>query len=258
MTPRVPRRALGETGIDVPVLGLGTVRFGRTEGLRHPTRRPLPSDAEVLALLDTALACGVDLLDTAPAYGESEARLGRLLGARRDDFTLVSKAGEQFENGRSRHDFSTPALRASVESSLRRLATDHLDCLLLHSDGRDETILRETDAVETLVRLKDAGQLRSHGMSTKSVAGGLAALDAGLDVVMITLSRSAPEEAEVARAATALQRGVLVKKALASGHAVQDVPGDLRWVAAQTGVTSVVLGTLDVGHLETAVRALAS
>ena len=75
----MPRRRLGRTGIEVGVLGLGTVKFGRDQGLKYPRGFTIPDDRAVRALLDLARDLGINLLDTAPAYGDSEARLGRLL-----------------------------------------------------------------------------------------------------------------------------------------------------------------------------------
>ena len=92
-------RPLGSTGVRVSPLGLGTVKFGRTEQVKYPSRFELPSDSEIESLLDLAHDLGINLLDTAPAYGTSQERLGRLLGVRRPDWVIVSKVGEIFENG---------------------------------------------------------------------------------------------------------------------------------------------------------------
>ena len=73
------RRQLGATGLEVSRLALGTVKFGRNEGVRYPQPFELPSDAQLDTLIGCAAELGVNLLDTAPAYGHSETRLGRLL-----------------------------------------------------------------------------------------------------------------------------------------------------------------------------------
>src|SRR5882672_8748483 len=80
------------------VLGLGTVKFGRNRNVRYPGGDgfALPSDREIETLLDVAVECGINVLDTAPAYGASEERLGKLLGARRREFFLMTKTGEEF------------------------------------------------------------------------------------------------------------------------------------------------------------------
>ena len=150
-------RPLGRTGLMVAPIGLGTVKIGRTQGVTYPQPFELPDDDAVRSLLGAAHECGVNLIDTAPAYGTSEERLGRLLPGPRDRWVIVTKCGEEFEDGRSRFDFSAPATRASVERSLRRLRTDYLDVVLIHSDGRDEAILNDEDALGELVELKRRG-----------------------------------------------------------------------------------------------------
>ena len=146
---------LHSTDISVSCLGLGTVKFGRNQQVKYPTSFDLPTDEEIVSLLDLAQKEGINLLDTAPAYGTSEERLGKLLGNRRDDWTIVSKAGEEFIDGESRFDFSKEAIIRSAERTLTRLKTDRIESLLLHSDGNDLQILNESGAVDALVELKN-------------------------------------------------------------------------------------------------------
>src|SRR5690554_1331134 len=125
--------------LEISALGLGTVKLGRNQGVKYPSGFELPSDEEVRHLLALAREQGIRLLDTAPAYGSSEERLGRLL-ERRQDWVIATKVGEEFENGRSSFDFSAAHTRFSIERSLRRLRTDYLDIALIHSDGNDVDI----------------------------------------------------------------------------------------------------------------------
>ncbi len=74
---------------------------------------------------------------------------------------IVSKVGEEFEAGQSRHDFSAGHTRLSVERSLQRLETDFIDLVLVHSDGNDLTILERTDVYQTLAELKREGKIRA-------------------------------------------------------------------------------------------------
>ncbi|MGB5762784.1 MAG: aldo/keto reductase, partial [Sedimenticolaceae bacterium] len=139
-------RPLGSTGIQVSPLGLGTVKLGRNQQVKYPSAFKLPDDRQVIELLDLARELGINLLDTAPAYGSSQERLGRLLGAGRRDWVIVSKVGEIFENGESRFDFGFDHTIATVEQSLRTLRTEYLDCVLIHSDGDDLRILQQEGA----------------------------------------------------------------------------------------------------------------
>ncbi|MFM9958707.1 MAG: aldo/keto reductase [Phycisphaerales bacterium] len=245
----LPLRPLGNTGLLVSAIGLGTVKLGRRDGVKYPVPFELPSDEQALELLRTAHDLGVNLIDTAPAYGTSETRLGELLDrvAPRERWVLCSKAGETFENGSSTFDFTPAAITASVERSLRRLRTDYLDVVLLHSNGDDEEVVVRSGALEALRALKRRGLVRAVGASTKTPGGALLAVERG-DVVMLTLNSA--EQGDAPAAALAAERGVgvLVKKALVSGHAV-DPGAALRGVLAVRGVSCVVVGTIDSGHL---------
>ncbi|MEQ8858391.1 MAG: aldo/keto reductase [Pseudomonadales bacterium] len=248
------RRPLGSTGLTVSLLGLGTVKLGRTTGLKHPRPFQLPDSAAARRLLDCARDLGINLLDTAPAYGRSEERVGKLLGGTRDAWVLCTKVGEEFDAGRSHFDFSASHTRQSVERSLRRLRTERIDVVLIHSNGADLDILDRGDTLATLMRLQERGLIGAVGMSHKTAAGGRRALELGCDVIMATLNLDDLSEQALIAEAAALGRGVLVKKALASGHAGVE---SLRFVAAQPGVSSVVVGTIDPGHLRANAAAVA-
>src|SRR5690606_11813662 len=114
-------RPLGQTAISVSALGLGTVKLGRHTGMKYPEAYPVPSDQQAAGLLAVARAGGINLLDTAPAYGSSEERLGQLLKGQRQHWVLCSKVGEEFDGQHSHFDFSAEHTRMSIERSLRRL-----------------------------------------------------------------------------------------------------------------------------------------
>jgi aryl-alcohol dehydrogenase-like predicted oxidoreductase len=242
----------------VSLLGLGTVKFGRTEGLRYPVASNLPTRRALTELLAAAADLGVNLIDTAPAYGSSEERLGQLLAGRRSRWILCTKVGETFENGRSHYDFSPEQTRRSVLRSLQRLATDHLDVVLIHSDGNDLDIIDELGTLQALAQMKQEGLIRAFGMSHKTVAGGLQAVDA-CDAVMTTLNVDDRAALGVVERAHARGCGVLVKKALASGAVARDPArrrASLEFVATTPGVSSIVVGTTDMIHLRENVAAL--
>lgn len=252
--------ALGNTGLQVSALGLGTVKFGRNQGVKYPEPFPLPSDAEALALLDLAWDLGINLLDTAPAYGISEQRLGHLLRQVQRPWVIVTKVGEEFAHGVSNFDFSAAATRRSVERSLRRLRVEVLDVVLVHSNGADVEILAQSDVLPTLRVLQQAGLVRAVGMSSKSVAGGLRAVQC-CDVVMVTYNQMQLEELPVIHAAAAAGKGVLIKKGLLSGQLHQlaephRLQAALNLIFATPGVSSVVVGTLNPQHLRANVAAL--
>lgn len=260
-------RPLGSTGIDVSPLGLGTVKFGRNQQVKYPSHFELPDDKQVSSLLDQAAELGINLLDTAPAYGTSQQRLGQLLTGPRDRWVIVSKVGEIFAHGQSRFDFSYQHTVATVEDSLRTLRTDYLDLVLIHSDGDDLRILREEGVSDALQELKQRGLIRAHGMSSKTIDGGLAVVDS-LDVVMATCNLQYNDELPVLQAAQQANKGVLIKKGLQSGHVANaktnanatsgadGVKESMRFVFSQPGVSSMIVGTINPAHLQANVETL--
>ena len=246
-------RPLGKTGLSVSALGLGTVKFGRNTGVKYPTAFELPTDAAIRKLLQEARELGINLLDTAPAYGKSEERIGQLL-SNRQDWVLATKVGEEYDGSDSHFDFSASGVRFSIERSLQRLRTDYLDLVLIHSDGNDEKILQHSDCVESLRRLQQQGLVRAIGMSCKSDAGGVVAATL-LDVVMVTYNLQQQDRATVEQAQK-LGKGVLVKKGLMSGH-VQNPAGhpqarvqqSMQLILGTAGIHCVIVGTLNSEHL---------
>lgn len=244
---------LADTGLLVSRLGLGTVKFGRNEGVKYPEGFEIPDDRQVLALLSQAHDAGINLLDTAPAYGLAQQRLGRLV-ANDDDWLICSKVGECFSNGVSDYVYTEVETRQTIESSLRELNREVLDIVLIHSNGDDLYVLQETPVVETLLQLKQEGKIRAVGISSKTVPGGLFALRY-LDVVMCMYNLLETEELPVIEAADRQGKGVLIKKGLMSGHlsrSVEDNPllASYRHIFAQPGVSSLIIGTINPRHLQ--------
>jgi len=244
---------VANTDLQVSLVGLGTVKFGRQYGVKYPHAFQLPTDQEILQLLDCAAEWGINLLDTAPAYGSSEERLGLLLQGQRDRWVIATKAGEEFDGENSHYDFSVSAITASVERSLKRLKTDYLDIVLIHSNGDDVKIIEQDKVFDTLDKLKVAGKIRAYGMSTKTIEGGLLAVEKS-DIAMVSFSAAYTDEREVIQHAQALQKSIFVKKALESGYA-QNPADAMRFAALEPGVTSVIVGTINPKHLRENVKA---
>lgn len=257
----MPRKRLGRTDIEISSFGLGTVKFGRTQGLKYPHEFDLPDDSQLRDLLACARDFGVNLLDTAPAYGYSEERLGELLKKERKDWILSTKVGEEFEankfgdEGKSYFDFSAKHTRLSVERSMRRLRTDYLDIVLIHSDGSDIEILTQTPVIQTLQQLKQEGWIRAFGISSKTVEGSLLATDL-CDAVMMVYNANYTVELPTIEKAVQQNVAILLKKVLHSGHICHDahpaeepVQAALDFAYAQPGITSAILGTINLQHL---------
>jgi len=239
-------RLLGKTGLSVSPIGFGAFKIGRNEKTKYSQPYPLPDDQTADRLLNGVLDLGITHIDTAPAYGLSEERIGRSLAHRRREFTLSTKVGEIFEQGQSRYDFTGQAVRASVEQSLKRLRTDVLDVVFIHSHGADIEIQQSTDVVPTLCDLKQQGFIRAIGLSGKTAAGANLALD-WADVLMVEYHLTDQSHAGVIAAASESGIGVIIKKGLASG---QLAAGEaIRFVLANRGVAGLVVGGLNLEHL---------
>ena len=144
----IPRRALGKTGEQVTIIGLGGEGILRTNGYER----------EAAAVITRALDLGVSYFDTAPAYASSRDYLGATLGERRKGIFLASKTGERSRDG---------SLRV-LEDSLRRLRTDHLDLWQLH-DLRTlddvEAIFAPDGAIHALTEARASGLVRYLGIT---------------------------------------------------------------------------------------------
>jgi len=141
------------TALDLTSLVLGTMTFGDTV-----------DDAGAAAMLDAALDAGITHVDTANGYagGESERMLARLLEGRRSRVTLATKAGMPHPDAGDHSPLSPAGLRASVEGSLARLGTDHVELFYLHQPDRAAPI---ADTLTTVADLVGEGKIGAFGVS---------------------------------------------------------------------------------------------
>ncbi len=246
---------LGDTGIKVSAIGLGTTKFGRNTNVKYPHSFQLPSDQQILDILTIAKEHGINLLDTAPAYGTCEERLGKLLGSTRNDWIIVSKAGEEYINHESVFNFTQDYILQSIKRSLKLLNTDYIDVLLIHSNGDDQEIIERYDVFGSLEIAKQQGLIRAGGMSTKTVAGGLLTLEHS-DVAMVCYNPDYTAELPVIEAATEQNKGILIKKALDSGHL--PAAESIARVTQLPGVSSTLVGTINPQHLANNIAAASS
>ncbi|HBB73131.1 MAG TPA: aldo/keto reductase [Planctomycetaceae bacterium] len=150
-------RPLGRTGLDVPILAFGASSLGQEF-------RPVTLD-EALASVHAALDCGMNLLDTSPFYGRgmSEVLLGvALRGVPRDSYLLCTKLGRY---DLAHFDFSARRVAESVDVSLHRLGTDHLDIVLCHDIEFVPLPQIVEETLPALRRIQAAGKVRFVGFS---------------------------------------------------------------------------------------------
>jgi aryl-alcohol dehydrogenase-like predicted oxidoreductase len=247
---------LGQTELYVSRLGLGTVKFGRNQGVKYPQGFELPSDEFLHDFLNIAKSLGVNMIDTAPAYGKSEERLGHLLKGQRGDWVIIGKAGEEFENGQSSYNFTSDHFEKSLERSLKRLNTDYIDALLIHSDGDDTDILRNDALIRKMHDFKDQGLVKAIGASTKTAKGGVKCLEL-MDICMAMYTQDYQDEKPVLDYAAENHKSVILKKVLSSGHN-SNIEDAMKFAFAHKGTSSVIIGTINPHHLKQNVSAIAS
>ncbi len=146
------KRIFGKTGLSVSVLGFGGAEIGYRQEVDAKT---------VEKTLMEAIEYGLNVIDTAECYDKSEELIGAVLGKKRKDIYLFTKCG----HGKSWDDdaWDGPDLEKSIDRSLKRLKTDYVDLLQLHSCSQD--VLEKGEAIEVLQKAKKAGKTRFIGYS---------------------------------------------------------------------------------------------
>jgi len=197
------QRKLGRTDIDASVLGFG----GSEIGYQSVSART------VARLIGSALDAGLTVIDTAECYDESETLIGQALGTRRREVSLFTKCGHA--GGWSRADWRRAPLLASIERSLRRLATDHVDLIQLHSCSLGE--LRKGEVIEALEHARERGWARYIGYSGDGEAARFAVECGRFDTLQTSVSIADQDAVErTLPLARARQMGVIAKRPLAN------------------------------------------
>ncbi len=160
------RNQLGTTGLTVTKLGYGAMEI---RGNRVWNGRPT-TDGEADEILNAALDAGINFIDTSNDYGLSEAHIGRALRKRRNEFILATKCGcfwtDQGDHDEITHVWTRENLLANIETSLRRLQTDHVDLLQLHNAPIEET--DRAGLLDVLEEIRKSGKILFYGVSSVS------------------------------------------------------------------------------------------
>jgi aryl-alcohol dehydrogenase-like predicted oxidoreductase len=197
------RRRLGKTDMDVSVLGFGGSEIGYERA----------SARTVARLLGSALDAGLNVIDTAECYEKSEALIGVALGSRRGECYLLTKCGHP--RGFGRGEWRPASLLASIERSLKRLRTDRLDLIQLHSCALAD--LRRGDAIEALERARGQGWARYIGYSGDGEAARYAVECGRFDTLQTSVSVADQEALELTLPLAAGRgMGVIAKRPLAN------------------------------------------
>ncbi len=252
-TSKLPTRSLGRTGLKVPILGFGS-------GSRFLMYR---DEERALAALNQAIDLGIQYIDTAHAYGDgkSEERIGRVMATRRHEVILATKIpGRTAEQA-----------RRETELSLKRLQTDHLDVLHIHSlkDAQDLTAIEAPGGVlEALDQARDQKITRAIGITCHADPAALKsalerhdfdctqmALNAGLAKMTEGMKAvpAAPESFEQLALPVANRKkmGVIAMKVFGQEHLLGAAPvEDLLAYALSLPVSLASLGMPQTDYIE--------
>ncbi len=249
---------MGKTGMEVTVLGFGGAEIGYGRA----------AQAEVDTLLNAALDAGLNVIDTAECYDIGEELVGNAVSHRRSDYYLFTKCGHA--SGLPLSDWDPALLEQSIERSLKRLKTDCVDLIQLHSCSED--ILRRGDAIAAVQKARDQGKARFIGYSGDAAAAKYAVDCGAFDVLQTSISIADQQALSLTvPVARERQMGVIAKRPIAnavfatnapngytqayydrlkaldypfvSGNVTQAISIALRFTLSQPGVHTAIVGT---------------
>jgi aryl-alcohol dehydrogenase-like predicted oxidoreductase len=257
----IPKRAFGNKGFEVSILGLGAGQIGD----------PRLPDSTAEHLLNHALDKGITLFDTARAYGKSEERIGKYLNHRRDEFIISTKVGYGIKGY---NDWSYESIIAGVDEALKLLRTDYIDIVHLHSCPM--VILQQGDVVEALNRTRDEGKIKATAYSGENDALEFAIYSTRMDSIQVSVN-ICDQKSLLTFIPKAKERnmGVIAKRSVANAPWLylerpvglycedywvrwQQMKKDydigpeelfLRFTAFSEGVDSALIGTTNIDHI---------
>ncbi len=205
--------------MEVSALGLGTSEIG----YEHVTQK------QINDLINAALDAGLNLIDTAACYGEAEEMVGRAVSHRRSEYHILTKCGHAA--GLRLADWSPELVEQSIDRSLKRLRTDHLDLVQLHSCS--EEVLRRGEVTQALERERDKGRTRFIGYSGDGAAAMWAVRSGHFDTLQISVNIADQEAVEGAVAEANLRGlGVIAKRPIANAAWMPKRSGGIEWYYA--------------------------
>lgn len=270
------QRTLGRTGLRVSALGFGAWEIGWT--------RPEEGE-EVGRLLNRALDLGINFIDSSAAYRWSEELIAKYLGHRRDEFIFATKCGswrvlQPDGEWVQTLDYSGEAIQPAIDRSLKRLGTDRLDLVQLHSPSLAD--VESGSGLEGLKRAQAAGKVRFIGISADGDAARAAIATGEYDSLQITYNVLEQDPGlDLIPAARARGMGIIIKNPIANALyekprteatarlwdraralLAPEVVGEqprvetaLRWLLSDPQVDTAIVGTTRAAHLEANVEA---
>jgi aryl-alcohol dehydrogenase-like predicted oxidoreductase len=257
-------------------------KLAATGGLGDDASRQRPDDVQAGAVLNAALDAGINLIDTASAYHRSEERIGQSIAHRRGEYFLATKCGEHNDEPGTFYDFSYAAIKTSIECSLARLNTERLDCLQIHFGPDPHQVLDDGGCVRAMQEAQAAGQVDLLGASVDGDVLDRCIESGNFQVVQVGCSLLNRAQEPLIQKAADRGIGVLIRSGLAggwlSGRALRVSPAErppavqallqmcehdaqqllqlaLQYLRSLPGVSSVLVGTKQIEHIQAACEA---
>jgi len=198
---------LGNTGLEVSRLGIGLVKIGQMEGTDRVERAG--------RLLNAALDAGINFLDTSACYGNSEEQVGNTVANRRAEFYLATKCGH-VTGEHSGQPWTAQTIADSIDRSLKRMKTDYVDLVQLHSCSLD--ILKRGEVIDALDRAKEEGKTRFIGYSGDEAAAAWAIESGRFDTLQTSLNIvDQHARRDLLSPAEARGMGIIIKRPIGNG-----------------------------------------
>jgi aryl-alcohol dehydrogenase-like predicted oxidoreductase len=263
------KRKFGNTGLEISTLGFGAMHLGNAR----------VDDATADRMLNEVLDLGINLIDTARSYGQSERRIGQFISHRRSEFILSTKVGYDVQ---WQPDWTYEAVTGGIEQALKLMKTETIDIVHLHSCSLD--ILRKGDVIRGLEKQKKEGKVRFIAYSGENEALKYAVSTGRFDSIQASVN-ICDQRIIDDLLPEAIQRdlGVIAKRPIANApwrhssppvghnsveywHRLKKMSIDphgmdwlelaLRFTAFTKGVSTFIAGTSSTDHLKENLRAL--
>ena len=269
METTLPERTLGRTELEVTQLGFGAMALrGSTGDI---------SDAEAGRVLNGVLDSGINFIDTSPDYGVSEARIGRYISHRRNEFYLATKCGCNISPDGVRQDpghvWTADRLRRNIDQSLQRMKTDHVDVLQMHNPSVED--VERGGLIEVLQELRQAGTTRFIGVSSTAPHLLAFAGTGAFDTFQVPYSALERRHERMIQEAAHMGAGIIIRGGIAKGHResgerwakwdearLNDLLGSmnryefvLRFTLTHPACHTTIVGTANFDHLQANVAA---
>ncbi len=223
-------RVLGKTGLKISAVGFGGIPIQRVD------------QAGAVALVDSLVEHGINFIDTAHLYTNSEELLGKALEGRRDKFVLATKSMAR----------TAETMRAEIEESLRRLRTDYIDLYQIHNIpvGQIEAACAPGGLLEALLEAKAKGKIGHIGLTAHSVETFRKALELDfVETIMFPYNIVETQGEELIAECQKRNIGFICMKPLAGG-AIENATLALRFICQNPAVSVVIPGMATPREIE--------